>query len=120
MIDFKMDPVSRDMVFGPGAAVVPLDGAERVAQAVGIRLRAWLGEWFLDQARGVPYVDSVFGKGGRPEMIEATLRAQILGVAGVRSIETFEMQIDAQTRKLRVDFSVVSEEGLASGSTALG
>ena len=118
MIDFKIDPISRDMVFKAGA-VVPLDGAERVAQAVGIRLRAWLGEWFLDEGRGVPYVDSVFGKGARPELIEATLREQILEVSGVRSVESFEMKIDAQTRKVRVDFSVASEEGLAVGSAGM-
>lgn len=122
MIDFALDPVTRDMVFGratAGAAtILPLDGAERVAQAVGIRLRTWLGEWFLDVTHGVPYVDEVLGKGRRPELVEAVLRAQILSVAGVQGIDAFALTIDPRARTARVDFTVRSAEGLASGSSA--
>jgi hypothetical protein len=123
MIDFKLDPITRDMVFGAsarGATFLPLDGAERVAQAIGIRLRAWLGEWFLDATHGVPYVDEILGKGRRPEMVEAVLRAQILSVAGVQSIQSFSLSLNAQARTARVDFAAVSAEGLASGTVALG
>jgi hypothetical protein len=123
MIDFKLDPITRDMVFGTssrGATLIPLDGAERVAQAIGIRLRTWLGEWFLNATHGVPYVDEVLGKGRRPEMVEAVLRAQILGVAGVRSIQRFSLSLNAQARTVRVDFAAVSAEGLVSGTVALG
>jgi hypothetical protein len=123
MIDFKLDPITRDMVFGTsprGATLIPLDGTERVAQAIGIRLRTWLGEWFLDATHGVPYVDEVLGKGRRPEMVEAVLRAQILGVAGVQSIQAFSLSLNAQARTARVDFVAVSAEGLASGTVALG
>jgi hypothetical protein len=123
MIDFRLDPSTRDMVFGAsarGATFLPLDGAERVAQAIGIRLRTWLGEWFLDATHGVPYVDEVLGKGRRPEMVEAVLRAQILSVAGVRGIQSFSLSLNAQARTVRVDFAAVSAEGLVSGTVALG
>lgn len=119
MIDLAIDPVGRDLVFIPGS-FVPLDGAQRVSQAIGIRLRCWLGEWFLDTSHGVPYLDEVLGKGRRPEIIEAVLRAQILDVAGVLSIEEFTLAIDAQSRTARVDFSATSAEGLVRGSLALG
>lgn len=122
MIDFKLDPISRDMVFpsGPnGASLSFLDGAERVTQSVAIRLRTWLGEWFLDAEHGVPYVDDILGKGRRPELIEAILRAQILSVAGVRSIESFELSTDPHTRKLTVTFSATSDEGLVTATVGL-
>lgn len=123
MIDLRLDPITRDMAFGSGprgATIVPLDGAERVAQAVGIRLRTWLGEWFLDATHGVPYLDEVLGKGRRPELVEAVLRAQILGVAGVQGLDAFTLTIDSRARTARVDFTVRSAEGMASGQVAVG
>lgn len=123
MIDLRLDPGTRDMVFGSGprgATIVPLDGAERVAQAVGIRLRTWLGEWFLDADHGVPYLEDILGKGRNPALVEAVLRAQILGVAGVDRIDEFGLSLDARNRAARVDFRVASAEGLASGSVTVG
>ncbi len=112
MIDFALDTRTRDLVF----PLTPLDGAARVAQAVGIRLRAWLGEWFLDTTYGVPYLERVLGKVSRPEIVEAVLRSQILGVAGVRSILSFSLQINPHTRKATASFEIDTAEGLAKGS----
>jgi hypothetical protein len=123
MIDLALDPASRDMVFVPGAkgvTLLPIDGAARVAQAIGIRLRTWLGEWFLDQTHGVPYLEEVLDKGRSPEIIEAVLRAQILDVQGVQGIEAFSLEIDARNRRLQVNFSARSAEGLAVGAVTVG
>lgn len=112
MTDFALDPLTRDLILPLQA----LDGAAKVAQGVGIRLRTWLGEWFLDLSHGVPYVESIFGKYRRPELVEAILRAQILQVSGVKSIQSFSLQIDNSTRKARVDFELQSEFGLVKGT----
>ena len=57
-----------------------ISGPEQIAQAIGIHLRTWIGEWFLDLDHGVPYLDEVLGK-RRPEMVEAVLRQHILAFA---------------------------------------
>lgn len=115
MTDLALDPVTRDLIL----PIRPVTGAERVAQSVGIRLRAWLGEWFLDLNHGVPYIQQIMGKGVRPEIVEAILRAQILDVRGVKSIKTFNIEINNQTRSAAVRFEVVSAEGLAAGSLTI-
>lgn len=115
MIDFALDPVTRDLML----PLRRLEGAARVAQAIGIRLRCWLGEWFLNTAHGVPYLERVLGKVSRPEMVEAVLRSQILGVAGVRSIQAFSLTIDPHTRLARVEFTADTAEGLATGTLAV-
>lgn len=115
MIDFKLDTKSRDLSF----PLQPLDGAERVAQAIGIRLRCWLGEWFLDTTHGVPYLEKVLGKVSRPEIVEAVLRNQILTVAGVKSIKNFSLQIDPLTRRALVNYAAESKEGLVKGSVSI-
>lgn len=115
MIDLALDAITRDLILPPRA----LDGPARVAQSVGIRLRCWLGEWFLDTGHGVPYLESVLGKAPRPEIVEAILRAQILDVAGVRSISSFNMTIDPRTRIVRVDFTAETAEGPTTGALAI-
>lgn len=115
MIDFALHPLTRDLILPPKL----LDGAARVAQAVGIRLRTWLGEWFLDTSHGVPYLEDVLGKTKSPELAEAILREQILSVAGVRSIINFSLTIDPQTRLATIRFEADSAEGLVRGSVAV-
>lgn len=115
MIDLALDPITRDLIFPPR----PLGGAEKILQAVGIRLRTWLGDWFLDTTHGVPYLERILGKAPRKEMVEAVLRGQILSVAGVKSIVSFSLEINNSTRISRVEFSVNTTEGIASGSLSL-
>lgn len=115
MTDLALDPVTRDLIL----PVRLVAGAERVAQSVGIRLRAWRGEWFLDLGHGVPYIQEIMGKNIRPEMVEAVLRAQILDVQGVKSIKSFRIEINNQTRVASVNFEVNSVEGLATGSLTI-
>ena|SRR5690349_10960065 len=116
MIDLKLDSYTRDLV----VPIRPVEGAERIRQAVGIRLRTWLGEWFLDTSHGVPYLESILGKNRRPEIVEAILRSQILQVNGVKSIKSFTLLIDPHTRKAMVDFSADTKEGLISSKFSIG
>ena len=115
MSDFALDPVTRGLVVKKGSFLA-ISGPEKVAQAIGIRLRCWLGEWFLDVTHGVPYLEQVLGKAPRPEMVEAVLRAQILDVAGVLGIEAFTLLIDPRTRIAKVDFVVRTAAGPARGA----
>lgn len=117
MIDLALDRLTGDLIIRRGNPVV-LDGPERVAQAVGIRLRTFAGEWFLDVGHGVPYFERVLGK-QRPELVEAVLRAQILGVRGVARITTFSLYLEAATRTARINFAVETAEGTATGTATL-
>lgn len=117
MIDLALDPLTRDLVIRDGNPVL-LEGAPRVAQAIGIRLRTFQGEWFLDTGHGVPYLDRVFGK-QRPELIEAILRAQILSVQGVRRITAFSLNLDPGTRIARIDFIAETDEGTVRETVGL-
>ena len=115
MIDLAIDPRTRKLILPPR----PIDGAERVAQSIGIALRTWRPEWFLDKTEGVPYLDEVLGKNKREEIVEAVIRAQILMVDGVRSITKFTISVDDKTRKAFVDYEVDSNEGIAKGRFSL-
>src|SRR5690349_10526823 len=116
MIDLKLDSYTRDLV----VPIRPVEGAARIQQSVGIRLRTWLGEWYLNTTHGVPYLEDILGKKRRPEIVEAILRAQILGVNGVKSIISFNLTIDPHTRKTSINFSADTKEGLISDKFSVG
>lgn len=113
-IDFALD-ASRDLVFVPDEKgrvdMKPITGAERIAQALGIRLRAWMGEWYLNLTYGVPYIESILGK-QRQELILSVLRAQIITVPGIQQIETLTLDLSNPSRVLTVGVKAISAEGL--------
>lgn len=111
--DFALDANGR-LILPPRV----IAGPEKIAQSVGIRLRTFLGEWFLDLDHGVPYLGGVLGR-QRPEMVEQLLRQQVLGVAGVRRITAFSLDIDPRTRRAAVAFAAEVEGGEASGEVPI-
>lgn len=119
MTDLALDPITRDLVITSGSPIA-INGPAEVAQAIGIRLRCFLGEWFLDTTHGVPYLERVLGKVPRPELVEAVLRAQVLSVAGVTGLEAFELRIDPRTRVAQVTFIATTKAGVARGQLSLG
>jgi hypothetical protein len=56
-----------------------------VAQAIGTRLKLWLGEWFLDSTVGFPVYQQVIGTGTQ-DTRDLAVQATILGTTGVLSI----------------------------------
>lgn len=120
MTDLALDTTARDLRFGrtaEGRATLAfVRGPEEVAQAVGIHLRTWIGEWFLDRLHGVPYLEAVLGHNRRRHIVEAVLRAHILSVAGVTGIKSFDLYLDRAARTLRVDFEITTPQGDARGS----
>jgi len=112
-IDLAMD-ANRDLVFVVDdrgrADGKPITGADRIAQALGIRLRAWMGEWYMNHNHGVPYIDSVLGK-QRQELVLSVFRAQILTVQGIQKIESLSLDVDNRSRVLTVNVEATSTEG---------
>lgn len=114
MSDIALNPLTWDLELPPRV----ISGPEQVTQSVGIHLRTWLSEWFLDVDHGVPYLTSVLGR-RRPEMVEAVLRQHILSVDGVLSITAFTLRIDPRTRTARVEFEAETPAGTATGTASV-
>lgn len=93
-----------------------LTGADAVAQRLGIRLRRWSGEWFLDQREGIPYLQSILRKGVDLPLVEALFRRCILETPGVASLASFTSELDRSVRRLSISF----EARLIDGSGVLG
>lgn len=108
-------------VFLRAGSLVRVSGSARVAQSIRTRLLFYLGEWFLNQADGTPWEQRIFEKGTSLSEVDAILRARILQTDGVVRILSYESRVEAQARRLVVEFDVETSEGDAETvSVSLG
>lgn len=115
-----LNPIEGDLRVD-GVELGRVEGADAVAQEIQVRLRWWLGEWFLDQRQGTPYLEEVLEKGVSAATVRAVLRRQIELVPDVARITLLEVELDPTTRRAMVDFEVETVDGeTAEGSTGVG
>ena len=92
----------RDLKLGADGDLVVADGdlqltyeddgtSAALAQEATIRLRLFLGEWFLNEGLGLPYFEVVFVKNPNPSQIRALVRAELLRIKGMASVEAAEL-----------------------------
>lgn len=89
-----------------------IDGAEQTRQQLLIKLKLWEGEWFLDTEFGTPYLQQILGKQLTLSGAIAALRKSILEVESVRQITEFSYNFSNSSRKLSVNFTVDTLEGI--------
>lgn len=92
--DWKLDPVTWDIV-------IPLQlvrGADAIAQRIGIRFRFVLGEWFLDQRLGVPWLQRILVWNPDVRDIKRIFRQVVTTTPGVVSCSDFDLIIDKPSR----------------------
>lgn len=95
-------------------------GLKAIEQRLSQRLRLFLGEWFLDQTRGVPWIQQVFKKNPNPVVVDAVIKREILAEPQVTELQTFSLDLDTATRILTVTFRALTEEGELNFQEAFG
>jgi hypothetical protein len=107
-MDIKFDDTNNDIVI-ENNNIAFVAGLEEIRQLHLERLRLFKGEWFLDLQKGVPYFQSILGKGNRIEDIATIFKNEILSIPGTRSLSKFDLDFDASTRNLTLDYTAVTE-----------
>ena len=69
-----------------------IDGPEKIAQRLQIRLNTWRGEWFADTRRGLPWLTWKQDAVPDTDAIEAQLRAQIRQTPGVLGVSDLTVE----------------------------
>jgi hypothetical protein len=114
-IDWKLDPVTHDLVITDDLAWI--SGVDAVAQGCKIVVGMIEGEWFADLDEGVPYLErdgvtaarALLGQKFNPEKARAAMRPELLSVPGVTNINYLNPSFDRKTRTMKVDFEVDTE-----------
>ena len=117
MSDIRLDQ-SGDIALEAGQLSLN-DGIESIRQHLQVRLRFFLGEWFLDQTVGVPYFQNVFVDRPRANVLTTVFKREILATPGVIELEDFALSIDRATRTLSVSFKAKTDFGLLDFSAAV-
>lgn len=109
MSDIKLDDTG-DIDFTNGELSLT-DGVDAVRQRLSQRLSFFLGEWFLDRTRGIPYVQQVFIKNPNPAVIDAIFKREILAEPSIRELQSFTLDLDTITRVLTITFRALTTVG---------
>jgi hypothetical protein len=92
--DWALDPTTWDLVI----PLTLLQGADAIAQRIGIRFRFVLGEWFLDQRLGVPWLQRILTWNPDIRDIKRIFRQVVTSTPGVASCSDFDLVIDKASR----------------------
>lgn len=91
-----------------------VEGVDAIVQNMRIRLRFMLGEWFLDQRLGIPYIEQIFVAAPDIPMVDALMRRAILTTPGIAAVVVWNSRFESAERRYYVDRF---EAKLVDGST---
>lgn len=119
MVDIALHANDHDILIKDGDFLL-IDNAERVAQQIKVKLLTFLGEWFLDNTWGVPYLEYILVKQPNQDLIKQILSEQILSVDDVKSLNALELDYQVKVWTLIINYEVSTEYGLITRKEVLG
>lgn len=115
MSDLTVDPLTGDLAITSGEVTLEENSAA-VRQRLEIKLRTFLGEWFLDTTFGVPYYEQVLGKKVNPISLNAVFVSAILSVPGIKKLDKpITYDFNASLRNLALSFVAILDTGESVG-----
>lgn len=93
-----------------------VSGNDQIAQRISTRLKLLLGEWFLDNAMGVPWFEQILIKNPRRAIVAGVIKRTILDTPGVQELTSFDV-VEGDERKIMVQFAVTTSGGNAVTSS---
>lgn len=88
-----------------------ITGIDETSQNITVNLKTILGEWFLDEAIGVPWLNEIFVKRNSLSQAQAILIDNIRQTNGVKKINDLTFDFNNSTRQLSVSTRIQSEDG---------
>ena len=78
-----------------------VDGATAIRQRIVQRLQFWLGEWFQDTSKGIPYLPSILGRRSDAViLLRQVITNQILDIEGVTAVRNITIEIKTSLRRV--------------------
>lgn len=93
--------------------IAMVDGKDAKAQIISAALRTRRGELQLDTERGIPYFDTIFQSGSRynTQLWEAYVRKTVMEFDFVKSISSFDYDIDYKTGMIKYTLAIEGTDG---------
>ena len=106
MSDLQLDSTG-DLLISDFSFQLTFDDTEAVKQRLQIRLKAFVGEYFLDTDFGTPYYQQVFVKGISQGVIDSVFKDVIIKTTGVARISSYISNLNRTTRAYSADWKAV-------------
>ena len=100
--EFKLDPVGNFVI---------LSGKEGLAERLDQRFKLFRGKYFMDNTKGVPYLEDILIKPIDPGLAASILNAEILKETDVTGIGAVSADLDENTRIFKYSATVKSVFG---------
>jgi hypothetical protein len=90
---------------------------DAIAQHLSIRLKTFLGEWFLNTNIGMPYFEEFLVKSPNKLVLDSRIREAVLETPGIVSVDSIEYSLDPVTRALSIAFTATLDSGTSFNFT---
>ena len=87
------------------------DALEFLAHVVNHELSLFLGEWFMDTGKGLPYIPKQQRKSEHRMILETALRVKLMNIRGIKKTISFVPRYDKKERLFQVDYVVLTDYG---------
>jgi len=88
-----------------------VDGYDAINQNLKVRFRTFLGEWFLDTSIGMPWFQEFLVKNPNKLIMDARIRACILGTPGIIALQSINYDFNPSTRNMAISFVAKLQSG---------
>lgn len=114
----KTSPNYKDLLIVNNDLVLTSDadpnGTNPILQNLIQRISFGLGEWFMDNTQGVPWIQQILVKNPDQGKIDAIFVRIILGTPGVIQLSSYSFNLNRVARVLKVQFSCVTTKGVVN------
>lgn len=91
--------------------IARVSGNDQIAQRIKTLLQTFMGEFFLDQNFGIPWVQTIFQKPANQAVFDSIIKRAILSVQGVKLIASFDSVISAG-RTYTINTTILDQDGV--------
>lgn len=110
MSDLLMDFATNDLMITNGDLSLAT-GDVAIQQDLQQRLQLWLGEWFLDTTKGVPYRQQILIKNPNMDVVQADITGTVTDTPGIEQILDINFSFNGPGRALTVVVSAQTSSG---------
>lgn len=120
-VSLAQDPTTGDVALRSGrAGLLLVTAGDKIVQNIKQRLKFFLGEWFLDLSKGIPYYRDFLGRrGSSTSVFKSVIRDHLAATPGVIQVLAVEAQLDRPSRKLTIAWRVQIVEPTTDGLTTV-
>lgn len=103
--DLKLG-TDNDLIIADGDLTLTTTKTEIAAQTLGITLKTYQGEWFLNSNFGVPYLQEIIGVVRKKDVVDRIFLAQISNNIYVDNINSYTSSFDRDERYYSMNVTV--------------